>query len=118
LEEEEGGYINNYFIIDEKTVEIKIFENQRDWKKYIHDYDLNPKFWKRSFSDNWNHLEYIKLMAFLCFPISIPIILFNIYCLSKIFKANDEWRKWLIFSLIVPFIILILNFMGNHPQSI
>ena len=103
----EGKYDYEFFIINEKE----------RWKELINTNDLNPKYWERWFRDNWNHIELIKLLAILWFPISIPIILINISFYKKLAKFDKSWKKWATLAAITPAIILLFNILGKFPES-
>ena len=114
----EGRYKYEYFVIDEKEGKILTFEEKEIWEEFIMTNNLNPKYWKRSFRDNWNHIEMIKLLAIFWFPISIPIILINIYFYKKLLSFDNKWKKWVGLAAITPLIIIVINLLGKFPESI
>jgi len=113
-----GGYKHDFFVINEKEGVIHTFNSEAKWKMYIDSNDLNPKYWKRWYTESWNHLELILLLAIFFFPISIPIILFNIYCYYKWAKFNKDWEKWRSLATITPALILLLTILGKFPESL
>ena len=91
----EDKYEYDYFVINEKEGVINTFENKESWKNFIDTNELNPLYWKRSYSYDWNHLNLVKLLALFYPIISIPIILLNIYFLYNLAKLNQSWIKWI-----------------------
>lgn len=114
----EGRHKYEYFIIKEREGDILTFDRKDSWEEFIKTNDLNPKYWKRCFRDNWNHIEMIKILAVFWFPISVPIILLNIYFYRRLLDFDNSWGKWASLAAIAPILIMIINILGKFPDSL
>jgi len=114
----DGRFKANFFVINEKEGDIHVFEKKAAWETYIHSNDLSPKYWQRWYTENWNHIELILLLAIFMFPISIPILLLNVYFYYKLAKSEKERKKWTILAAITPAIIFFINILGKFPESL
>lgn len=115
-------YINyenkyEYFVLNEITGKIHTFQKKDAWEIFIKSNNLNPKYWKRSFRDNWNHSEMMMLIPVLWFPISIPFIFLNLYFFKRLFEFEKNWTKWAFLSAISPLFILAISILGKFPDS-
>lgn len=113
----EREYDFEYFIINEKEGEIYTFNEEGNWEEFIKSNELKPKYWRRWFKENWKHIELIKILAFFLFPVSIIIIILNMYFYKKLVTFDENWMKWAVLSVITSMLLLIITLLGEFPDS-
>ena len=106
-----------YFIVNERRNSILIFESKDRWDEDLKENNLKPFLWTRWFDDNWDHIETLKLYAFLWFPFTIILIIFNLSIWWKITRFEDGWTYGFYKASITPLVIFIIFLLGKFPQS-
>lgn len=112
-------YIDEYFIIDEKENTILELKKRIEWKRYLEKKHLVPFFWTRWCSGNWNHLETLVILSIFCFPLTLLLIMLNLYFFIQAIKINqlNFKGKWTKLSLIFPSFLFCAFILGQFPQS-
>ena len=82
-----GSYnrANSFFILDEKTCQVQVFERKEHWGKSISKAGLKPFFWTRWYRDHTDIRLFVMLTIWY---ITIPIFLLVgllFYAISKVF---------------------------------
>lgn len=115
-----GTRTTTYFIIDEIEGEIREFQDKLSWQQVLTRESLQPWIWTRWHWDNWNHMKIVVFWLIFGFPLTIPLIGFNIYWIYKAFKSKRDYgiRRWTVRAAIFPLILLMIYGLSNYPGSI
>lgn len=115
-------YEKKYFIVNELSNEIELFENNHTWLESISNNNLNPKYWTRwtGFGGFSNIGDDIILLVFFTFPISIPTIVFFLYrIISKSNKGNLKIYSIEVIIILIVILYFSYIYLGRiYPQSI
>ena len=109
-----GESLKSHFIYDELKNKMSVYDTEQSWQTAIENRDLQPKFWKRTFTSDWKILESFFFIGIIyCF---FSILLVGVF----IFKSNESVKsmKVIIFNFISTIFFLVVGFLslliGRH----
>jgi len=114
-------YDKTYFSVNEKTFTIDTFKTEQEWNFFTERQHLIPKFWTRWYETDWKFIDDdLLFVAFLSFPISLPLLILFIFISYKaIRKERFNFRKPFTITLTVILALIFVNFLlEQFPQSI
>jgi hypothetical protein len=115
---------SQYFIYNEKSKQIQVFNQENNWQKAIQKQNLKPKIWTRWHQGNWSNggdwfvIFFIyTIMTFGLPLLFIGVFLFFMYRLAKtIFESDEVLPKVMyVLSIVLMTLLILLPF---NPQSI
>jgi uncharacterized protein YdeI (BOF family) len=116
-----GQTDSSYFIINEVSAEIRLFQSKPEWESHIRTSDLKPVFWTRCFSDNWRFFEQIAfLLLVLVVLLSIPFLAFLVWSIQKWLSGKKRFhlkKRDLLVLFGFVFLVMIRIMLDTYPQS-
>ncbi|WP_346882832.1 hypothetical protein [uncultured Algibacter sp.] len=111
---------DRYFVANEKTFEIEVFDSEVKWNTFIKDKNLNPKLWTRWYKTQWSFLDGILLLFIFGFFITIPLAVLFLRSLyiaitKEKFNTSKMHTKICITCFMFCFLTISINYL---PHSI
>jgi len=120
---ETGESSREYFILNETTNGLYLYNDKNLWQKKIHELDLKPKYWTRWYNSEWIFFNGALLLMVVIFSIPLLLLAGILYVVlkSKNIKNNaftyvTKVKKKLLFITITTLYIRYL--LDIFPQSI
>ncbi len=115
------GKANEYFIINEWSNVLQLFQKEEDWQAAIDQQHLRPKLWTRWYMYEWHFFSDNLLFALiLAFPLTLTLLglfLWNLY--RVIWKENFNIRKpSTIVLVLILFLMSIRYVLDCYPASL
>ena len=115
-----GTSDHGYFILDEKTGTMSIFNTEAAWTKNLHARRLVPSIWTRWYRYNWVDSDMLLIWLIFLFYISIPFLLFFAFaCYWAVAKERLRPRKpFTVFVFLTLISIAGIYLLDYYPSSI
>jgi len=117
---ESTPHVESFFIVNDKSLSIKIFHLKSEWDTFITNNKLKPKFWTRWHYGKWNTMEDLVFILILGFIITIPLMILlgrSIYLSITKEKFNYKMRHTRV-SILSTISCLIIVLLNSVPYSI
>ena len=107
----------SYFIVNEKTLEIKKFDAVEKWQTDLKLNDLEPKFWTRWYFGDWTFFN--DDVFFLGIVLIIPFAIFLFMLYKSIKKEKFKLFKPYTSISVLLFLLMLFYWLSDQfPQSI
>lgn len=111
----------NFFVFYENDCSSLFFYNKQALENYLEDNDLEPTFWTRWYSKDWQLIvpsdEFGSSLAFLFFklPLLIFLVVLTLVCLVWVEMKSARLAQIIFFS--IWFLIIVRIFLDIFPKS-
>ncbi|GAA4333717.1 hypothetical protein GCM10023184_27090 [Flaviaesturariibacter amylovorans] len=116
-----GRLVSGYFVANERSGEIRGFEEEQYWKEYLAERDLVPKYWTRWHTGNWRWLDdYAFALLLIGALVLIPLLGATARFLNRWIAGEARFRLRRNPALIIFSLLLLLLFrllLDNFPSS-